>query len=231
MFLKQANNKLIDLSKSTKFVEHYNSQSSFANIVLKQINNGIYNDFVKDLNKESLLLDLGGNIGLFSMFFSPIVKKIISVEPTPSHLEVFNELLSVTNISNIDIINGAVCVSNQDITFNIGSSNTTMNSIVKHDLEHKLAITVKGYTLEHILENIPVIDFCKMDIEGYENILLSNEDTINTISSKINKIFVEFHCFDNNTYEFHIQNAMNAFAKINFDCFLLSHDSILAVKK
>lgn len=231
MFLKQANNKLLDLSKSAKFIEHYNSQSSFANIVLKQINNGIYNDFVKGLTEESVLLDLGGNIGLFSMFFSPVVKKIISVEPTPSHLEVFSDLLSIANISNIDIVNGAVCISNQDVTFNLGFSNTTMNSIVKHDLEHKQSITVKGYTLEKILENTSVVDFCKMDIEGYENILLKDQNIINTISSKIRKIFIEFHCFDNNSYEFHIKNALAALNSVGFECSLLSHDSVLAVKK
>lgn len=225
--LKQANGNTVDLSTSKLFLEHYNLSSSFSNVILYQINQGMYGQLMQGLGSDSIILDLGGNIGLFSIYASPIVGKIISVEPTPSHLEIFKDLLSNLNINNVDIVSGAICTSNTSVLFNIGSSNTTMNSIIKHPLEHSHSINVNGLTLENILADTVKVDFCKMDIEGYENVLLQDEATVQIISSKVSKIFIEFHNFDNSSYDYHINNALQILEKNNFSCQKLSHDSLL----
>lgn len=230
MLLKQIDGNFLSLDKSMRFVKHAQDPKSFAIIVLNQINNGIYYELTKSLTKDSVVLDLGGNVGMFGLYIAPNVKKVISVEPTPSHIEIFKDLIDSLNITNIEIVNAAISINNDKISFNIGQSNTTMNSIVKHPTEHaNEAISVQGLTLDKILSSIKNIDFCKMDIEGYENILLNDDNFMTIASQKIKKLFVEIHEFDGNTYEHHLQQAENRLSKYNFHSSRISHDSLVAM--
>ena len=80
-----------DLSKSEKFLGHHNTPHSKTTAILEQFQNGFYS-FLGD-NEEVVLVDLGANIGLFSLYMSSICKEVYAVEPTPSHIEIMKDLL------------------------------------------------------------------------------------------------------------------------------------------
>ena len=62
--------EIYDLSESEKFLEHHNTPHSKTTAILEQFENDFYS-FLDD-NEEVILVDLGANIGLFSLYMSSI---------------------------------------------------------------------------------------------------------------------------------------------------------------
>jgi len=80
------------------------------------------------------------------------------------------------------------------------------------------------YTINNILNdyNLSKIDFLKIDIEGYEYELLFS--TPDETFDKINKIAIEFHCWDyqsgNNEYYNHMLQIIDKLKSLGFNCVL-----------
>lgn len=92
-----------DLSKSEKFLDHHNTSHSKTEAILNQFENEFYS-FLDD-NEDLVMIDLGANIGLFSLYMSSICKEIYAVEPTPSHIEIMRDIFKKLKIKNIFHIN------------------------------------------------------------------------------------------------------------------------------
>jgi len=83
--LKCNNGQIYTLNLDTpELIEHFNNPRCCTISILNQINNNYYNRFI-DIT-DNIILDLGANIGLVSIYMSSYANKIISIEPTPSHL-------------------------------------------------------------------------------------------------------------------------------------------------
>ena len=70
----------INLSSSENYKSHALAEHSCVDAIVSQFNNEFY-WYLKD-QEELNLIDLGANIGLFSVFVSPVCEKVFSVEPT-----------------------------------------------------------------------------------------------------------------------------------------------------
>ena len=53
-------------------------------------------------------LDGGGNVGAFSVYLAPIVKKVYCYECEPSNVEAIRKNLSINNIENVEVIEKAL---------------------------------------------------------------------------------------------------------------------------
>lgn len=195
---KDISGNLIDLSSSQRFVDHAYSQHSCVTAIVQQFNDDFYY-FLRG-QEELNIIDLGANVGLFSLYVSPVAEQIFSVEPTPSHFSLMNELLELTNKQNIKTYQLAIGVSDGEADFHIHEGNSTMNSFVKHRTNHHsdVSVKVKTQTLNSFIDSLNLssnVGFVKMDIEGFENEVIfepSFEDAI----KKIDAMYVEVHDFD-----------------------------------
>ena len=156
MILKNIKDEEMDLSKSSLFNSHVKTKGTYAEFLVQQLNNHNLKKFFD--NKSDLnVLDLGGNIGLWTLYLAPICKNIVTVEPTPSHCEVAINLFQLfNNKNNITLLNGAVSDLDGFKDFCIGSINSTMNSFHKHQ-DHNQTIKVRTFKLKTFIQNlIPV---------------------------------------------------------------------------
>ena len=92
---------IIDLSSSENYKQHALAEHSCTIAIINQFNDDFYY-FLRD-QEELNVIDLGANVGLFSLYVSPIAEKIFAVEPTPSHFELLNEVINLTQKQNIKI--------------------------------------------------------------------------------------------------------------------------------
>ena len=123
------------MSASENFVNHYESTSSCAINIMEQINNriGLYGVLQQSINKKlSSVIDLGANVGMFSIFISPLAEKVFSVEPTPNHISLMRELIEMLGIKNIKPCECAISTQDGISEFQIHSRNSTMNSFLGH---------------------------------------------------------------------------------------------------
>lgn len=186
------NNFLTIETNNQEIINHFNEPKNHTGIILEQINEeNLYQKWLGDKTNINIL-DFGGNIGLFALHVSDIAKKIITVEPTPSHITILKELTK--DFKNIKIVEAALSDSNDMIPFYIDRWNSTCNSI-RQDISHSpYNIMVSGKTLKTILDenDLDEVEFAKIDIEGSEYKALTKE-TIQMTEKRIKSWFVEAH--------------------------------------
>jgi len=157
--------------------------------------------FLDLFNKNSVIVDLGANIGEFSKIFSErySYSKIILVEANPNLIKDIK--INFKNRKNVKIINAAIGKeSKEKIEFylSVDDESSSLNKKLRDKFEANKdqdKAIVKLITISDIYEifNLKKIDLLKMDIEGAELDILENFSEIDF--EKINQISVEFHDF------------------------------------
>jgi|694.fasta_scaffold05897_17 FkbM family methyltransferase len=173
-------------------ISHFLSPQSYIHTILhEQINRDKIYDFFFNGKTDLTVLDAGANVGIFSVFCSSSSKIVYAIEPTPSHFNILSEV--VKPFDNIKTINAAVWNKDEDIRFYIVDHNTTSNSAVSPTNNF---VTVSGKTLQTLIQenNITHLDLIKMDIEGSEFEVISDE-LLDYIYPIVDNWFLEVHTY------------------------------------
>jgi len=150
----------------------------------------IYNFLRRDKNKIDVLIDIGDNIGYFSILAQiSQIKNIIAIEPVP---QTFNLLRKNTKKRNIKAFNIAISNKKGKVKiyvpdkFNLARViSSEINSEKKENI-----VVVEARSIEEIIkqENIEGSKVAlRMDMEGYE------EKVIDTIPDNIYALLFELH--------------------------------------
>ncbi|HMT72911.1 MAG TPA: FkbM family methyltransferase [Chitinophagaceae bacterium] len=188
--------KAKELSEQKKWEKLFDTEGKFSSTIEKDLNmifykdsilsKCIYSGFEKDeiefvkryLRQGDTFLDIGSNIGLFSLYAARVVGvsgKVIAFEPTPRTFERLNENIRLNQVDSI-ISQNNIGLSDADgvLKMNISSNgydawNTFANST---DRKHDKQIEVPVKTLDNFLfeKNIDTskIVLVKIDVEGWE---------------------------------------------------------------
>lgn len=140
------------------------------------IQNGIFEEsstqIIKQLVKKgNVVLDIGANIGYYSVLFSKLVGytgKVFCFEPTEHYSNVLKMNLEANNIQNTDIFKIGLSNKNQELEIQIGNSSATL-----HPIENQVSTKkelIKLTTLDEFIKHhhLQKIDFVKIDIDGHE---------------------------------------------------------------
>lgn len=209
----------LDLSKD--FVKaHFDDRKNCTQEILHQLNNEFYKDFIKWT--DDVIVDLGANVGLFSLHTSPMYHKCIAVEPTPSHFKILQELTK--EYDQIKLVNAAISNVTGEMDFYLSETNSTMNSLSN---VYGNSIKVKTYTLYDLLkeQNVDKVDFMKVDIEGSEVLFLS-QGNIETMSNCVERFFIEFHDVLGKSYTEWRNIFREVFIENGFECKDVSVDAL-----
>ena len=186
----------INLSSSENYKNHATADHSCVDAIISQFNSEFYY-YLKE-QEELNLIDLGANIGLFSIFVAPVCEKVFAVEPTPSHFSLLEEIVEVSGKKNIVPYQLAIGTSDGEAEFNIHERNSTMNSFLDCpvDPHSGKTVKVKTQTLNSFIDSLDVdrVGFVKMDIEGFENEIIF-EPSFEDAMTKIDGLYVEVHDF------------------------------------
>lgn len=145
------------------------------------------------ISEASIVLDIGANIGLHSIYFSGLAKKgcVLAFEPS---LETFSFLLNnVAHISNIVPINLAVSDEGKIADFFHTSDNAYSSLINTQRKEIVSVIKVPCMKIDDVISGLRLncIDFIKIDVEGLEYSVLRG--MVDVISNYHPVIFCEIY--------------------------------------
>lgn len=135
------------------------------------------------IKKDSIIFDIGANIGNHSLFFALFcdVKKIECFEPVKDTYEILKKNIEINGISDV------VSVHNEALGRKHGKG-----TVVKYNLDN-----IGGTTIEEVDDgelsvrtidelSIATVDFIKIDVEGHEyDVLLGGEKTLTRLSPQI----------------------------------------------
>jgi len=154
----------------------------------------IYNGFESDeleftrkyLRDGDIFLDIGCNIGLFSLTAAPVVGdmgKVICFEPSPITFTRLLENISLNGFKNISPINIGLSDKDAVLKFNISNNgydawNTFAPSVELEKLQESINIEVS--TLDKQMDYLEkeTISWVKIDVEGWENLVLKGGERL-----------------------------------------------------
>lgn len=143
---------------------------------------------------NDVCVDVGGNVGAFSMVHSKDFKRIIAIEPaTYSYCEYLKNI-SKSGLNNVEVVQLAVAdISNKTLHLKpwlFGNQSGNASTIDSEQWDENTYEEVRSISLEDIFTTFGLerINYLKIDCEGSEYDLLMNKDL-----SKIDYISIEIH--------------------------------------
>jgi FkbM family methyltransferase len=226
----QQNDLQVELS-SNDVKQYFNNPENHVETILEQINvSRMYDPVFKD-RQNMVILDLGANCGLFSLYAADSCSRVVSVEPTPSTFNILKEVVS--SVNNIMPLQLAIGPHNEMISFFINENSTTNSMLDRNGSE----IKVQCMTLETLLhfQNLDHVDFIKCDIEGSEMQALTDA-TLGPIANQVDFWFVEVHQTDvkENAWPGNLgtnrQQLAELFQRHGYQTEMVIHDQLFAWK-
>ncbi len=171
--------KILDqLLKINKFQDYVNRKTSIkcgSHITQSAQNTTIEEVFSEykfnDIREDDIVLDIGANVGGFSLFVSKMVKHVYAVEPITTHI--LQENININKINNITVFD--TCLGKGIVEVN------WMSSIKK----------IPGKSLSELINMCGgKVDFLKCDCEGGEWCITPDE------LKNVRRIEMEVHNLD-----------------------------------
>ena len=119
---------------------------------------------ISNIHKEDIIVDIGANIGEFSLGVSKVLNNynLICIEPDPTEFDVLKKNLK--GLKKVKLYNYALSKKNSQMIFYL-NNNSGDSSL---DNKSKNKINVKTKTLDHLLKDEKSIGLIKLEAEGHE---------------------------------------------------------------
>lgn len=136
--------------------------------------------FRKYLKSGMTLVDLGANVGFYTIFGRSIVGnkgRVFAFEPFPRNAELISASVKANAFANVTVVQSAVSNINGRTTLFLSPDASSEHSLLDLDFPHKRrrkirrSIRIKSVRLDdYFMKNVSDthVDFVKMDIEGSE---------------------------------------------------------------
>lgn len=139
------------------------------------------------------VLDLGANIGVYTLIFAKLVGKsghVFAFEPDPTNFEILKKNILVNKHENVILENKAVSNKEGNLKLYLSTENNGMHRIYPSKW-CKESIDINSIKIDNYFNKNQKIDFIKLDIEGAEyDALLGMESIIQNNENIV--IFIEF---------------------------------------
>lgn len=142
----------------------------------------------RELKPGSVFLDIGANMGWFTLLAASIAGQVIAIEPNPINVQLLYRSLLANRYNNVRVLPCAVTDQPGLLSLNAFRSNGFVTSV---DHAAETATIVPGQPLDTLLTELERLDVIKMDIEGHEPLALRGmRDTL----SRFRPVLIfEFH--------------------------------------
>jgi FkbM family methyltransferase len=143
------------------------------------------------LDDRGIVLDLGANIGVFSLIAATSLVprgRVIAVEANPRVLSVLQENVVVNCLRNIDVVFGAVAVEHGTIALHCAPDSTGATIV---DPSRGRSVMVPAVSFTELVTMARSVELVKCDIEGAEWQIIYESDE--RVWSRIKRVAMEFH--------------------------------------
>jgi len=124
-----------------------------------------------NLGRNDIFVDVGANLGFFSVVCAPLVSRVIAFEPVSISHRYCKANIELNRLTNVDLFQCGLW--NEDTTANIKADpSSLMAASISRDGSTFGVETIRCVSLDSMIASgevrIPRIDIIKMDIEGAE---------------------------------------------------------------
>lgn len=129
-------------------------------------------EYIKPLLRPgTTFLDVGANVGYFTLLASTLGARVVAYEPTPSVFARLKENVALNGFQHADLVNAAVMDKSGTLSLHLSGDDPEANSLFGND---PLSVSVPAVSLDDDLaaRSIEHVDLLKIDAEGAEPFVL-----------------------------------------------------------
>ena len=126
---------------------------------------------IKKIEKNWAVIDIGANIGFYTVQFSKKVGKtgkVIAVEPAKNNIYLLKKTIRKNQLKNVFLISKAVS-SNSEMGKLYVSDGHSGDHRIYNTTSNRKSISIKTITIDALTKNEERVDLIKMDIQGAEH--------------------------------------------------------------
>jgi len=173
------------------FLDPFDSLRLSINETYEEYETSVVKKFIK---KGDVVLDVGANIGYYTLIFAKLVGdkgKVFAFEPDPDNFNLLKKNVAINGYKNVILIPKAVSSKSERVRLNIDNENKSGHSIIQTDRNQEY-IEIDSICLDdYFVDYDGKVNFVKMDIEGFEGEAIRGMTSILRNSDKIG-IMMEF---------------------------------------
>lgn len=178
---------------------------------------------IRLIQKGFTILDIGANIGWFSLTLSKIKPdiNIFAFEPIPKTFGYLKKNILLNKTENVKALNFGLSDKNGELTFYYypeTSGNASLKNVSRHRKPQKIVCKVKKLD-DFIKENNVKIDFIKCDVEGAEFFVLKGG--LNTIKRDQPILFLEMLRKWSIPFNYHPNDIINLLTNVGYQCYTI----------
>jgi len=149
-----------------------------------------YKNSLRTLSGKSrflVVVDVGANIGDFTLGMANVAEKIVAVEPGKENFRALEANLEINNVCNVVPVNAAANEKEEDLFLQGNASDMFV-------ADEKRGQPVKGMPLDQILQTygIGTVDVLKVDVQGHEmSVLLGMHQLL--LKKAVKLLIIEAH--------------------------------------
>lgn len=178
-------------------IANYESDKS----ITPQLANGVYEPHVQAIinlitKPDSIVLDLGANVGIHSILFSKLARNVTCVKASPENVEVLKYNFTLNGLDEPKVLTEFLG-GGETLTFSRAESNhaCSFTATTDHSQKNEVRQTVVTKKLHEVVSEQPTI--IKMDIEGAElNVMKASPE----IFERAEYMIVELNKFTNERF-------------------------------
>jgi len=186
------------------------------------------------LKKDSVVLDIGANIGWYAINLSKSVPqgRIIAFEPIPKTYDYLAKNIALNELGNIKTYNIGLSDKAGYFNFYYNQKYTGATSLVNIINEHDTALVrCRVKKLDDFLKKsrIRQIDFIKCDVEGAEKLVI--EGGLEAIKKNKPIIFIELLRKWSAKFNYHPNSIINILKEIGYECYVINKTKLKKIKE
>jgi FkbM family methyltransferase len=130
-----------------------------------------------------IVVDIGANIGEFTIAISPLAERVIAIEPDPNVQEALAENLQ--HVSNASMFQTALSDKDGEAEFFLSTKDADSSLMRPETFSEKVKVRVSSLDTFIRETGIKRIDFLKIEAEGWEPEILSGASRALAITRKV----------------------------------------------
>jgi len=152
---------------------------------------------MRDIKKGTIVLDIGANIGYYTLILAKLVGKkgkVFAFEPEPENFQLLKKNIEINGYQNVICENIAISNQNGEIDLYFSERSIGQHKIYQSSMVSENSIRVKSITLDQYFGDLDMkdkISFIKIDTEGAEYCVINGMKSLLGSNKKL-KIMLEF---------------------------------------
>lgn len=144
-----------------------------------------------EIQKGSVVVDVGGNIGIFALFAAyKGAKKVYVYEPNSESCQIIRKNVHANGLDEVIFVHQNAVTSRDNCVVKFPIKSSMYNSILTADSADEFE-AIETVSLESVLKQEPLVSLLKVDCEGGEYDIFFNSKP--DVSRAVEEIKMEFH--------------------------------------